>query len=240
MSATKHMDKHDHDGHGGHGLHLGHKLVLAALLAALLAMFVGSFVYRMQGAGLVVEIKPERGGMGGGMGGKGGGMGGGQMGGGGPMGMAGIDMDHLRELMQTMEKNPNDPKVLLELGNTFMMMQAWDKALEFLDKAVKLTPGDLQAQKALGMVRFERKEYPLARKTFELVLAKDPSDVLAHYNLGVLLKHYMQKPAEGDQHFRRVVQLGAQNPEIMKSAQEELVPAVGPAAGPADTKTPQP
>ena len=192
----------------------GQKLVLAALLAALLAMFVGSFVYRMQGANLAVEIKQERGPMGG-MGGKGGGMG----------GMGGIDMEHLRELMGTMEKNPNDPKVLLELGNTFMMMQAWDKALEFLDKAVKLTPKDAQVHRAMGMVRFERKEYPLARKSFDTVLKMEPGDVLAHYNMGILLKHYMKKPAEGDAHFRKVVQLGgATDPEVLKSAEEELVP----------------
>ena len=190
----------------------GQKLVLAALLAALLAMFVGSFIYRMQGPGLVVEIKPERGGMGG-MGGQA-----------GPMGMMGVDVEHLRELMRLMEQNPNDPKVLLELGNTFMMMQAWDKALEFLDQAVKLAPDDLQVHRALGMARFERKEYDQARKSFELVLKKEPNDVLAHYNMGVLLKHYMKKPAEGDQHFRRVVQLGSPDPEILKSAEEELVP----------------
>jgi len=192
----------------------GRKLVLVALLAALLAMFAGSFAYRMMGGGLAVEIKPERGGMGAG-------------GPGGPMGgaMGGIDMTHLRELMTTIEKNPNDPKVLFELGNTFMMMQAWDKALEYLDKAAKLSPEDLQVQRALGMVRFERKEYPLARKSFERVLKKEPGDVLAHYNMGILLKHYMKLPAEGDAHFRKVVQLGGSNdPEILKSAEEELVP----------------
>lgn len=195
----------------------GRKLVLVALLAALLAMFAGSFAYRMMGGGLAVEIKPERGGMGaGGPGGPGGPMGG---------AMGGIDMTHLRELMTTIEKNPNDPKVLFELGNTFMMMQAWDKALEYLDKAAKLSPEDLQVQRALGMVRFERKEYPLARKSFERVLKKEPGDVLAHYNMGILLKHYMKLPAEGDVHFRKVVQLGgSSDPEILKSAEEELVP----------------
>ena len=198
-------------------LGVAQKVVLVALLAALLAMFAGSFAYRMQGAGLAVEIKPERGGMGAGRGGPMGGSG-------GPMGgaMAGIDTERLRELMATMEKNPNDPKVLLELGNTFMMMQAWDKALEFLDKAEKLTPGDVQVHRALGMVRFERKEYPLARKSFDLVLKKEPGDVLAHYNMGILLKHYLKKPAEGDAEFRKVLQLGSADPEIQKSAEEEL------------------
>jgi Tfp pilus assembly protein PilF len=166
----------------------------------------------MQGAGLVVEIKQERGPGRGGMGGA----------------MSGIDMEHLRELMTAQEKNPSDPKVLLELGNTFMMMQAWDKALEFLDKAVKLSPNDAQVHRAMGMVRFERKEYPLARKSFETVLKMEPGDVLAHYNMGILLKHYMKMPAEGDAHFRKVVQLGGSvDPEILKGAEQELVPEGG-------------
>lgn len=198
--------------HNSEPLDAGRKLVLAVLLAALLAIFVGSFVYRMQGSGLVVEIQQERGGMGKG-------------GPGGPMGMAGVDMEHLRELMRLVEQNPDDPKVLLELGNTFMMMQAWDKALEFLDKAVKLTPEDVRAHRAVGMVRFERKEYELARKSFALVLQKEPDDALSHYNMGILLKHYMKKPAEGDAHFRRVVQLNPQDPEVRKGAEAELVPA---------------
>ena len=197
-----------------------HKLVLVALLGALTAMFVGSFIYRMQGNGLVMAVEQERGGMGGMGGGGAGGPMGGQMGG----GMPGIDMEHLQGLMATMKQNPNDPKVLLELGNTFMMMQAWDKALEYLDQAAKLNPGDVQVHRALGMTHFERKEYGPARKSFELVLKKDPDDVLAHYNLGILLKHYMKEPAEGDVHFRRVVQLKPRDPEVLKSAEAELVP----------------
>lgn len=191
------------------GLGSGRKLMLLALIGAILAMFVGSFVYRMQSRGLTVEVHQERGGMGG-------------MGAGGPMGMMGVDMQQLRELMRKMEQNPNDPEVLVELANTFMMMQAWDKALEFLATAQKAAPEDLRVHRALGMVRFERKEYDLAKKSFDLVLKKEPDDVLAHYNMGVLLKHYMKKPAEGDQHFRRVVQLGTAEPDVLKSAQEEL------------------
>ena len=186
----------------------GQKFILLALIAAVLVMFVGSFIYRMQGKGLVVEVRQERaerGGMG---------MGGGPM--------AGVDIERLRGLMQKMEQNPNDLQVLLELSNTFMMMQAWDKALEYVNAAVKVAPGNPEVYRALGMVRFERKEYDQAQKAFELVLKKAPDDVTAHYNMGILLKHYMKKPAEGDAHFRRVVQLGTSDPDVLKSAQEEL------------------
>ena len=192
----------------------GQKIILMALLGAVLVIFVGSFVYRMQGHGLAVQVQQERGGMGGmgeAMGGKG-----------GPMGMMGVDMDQLRALMAKMEQNPNDPQVLLALANTFMMMQAWDKSLEFVTSAAKVAPDNIEVHRAMGMVRFERKEYDLAKKSFETVLKMSPDDVLGHYNMGILLKHYMKKPAEGDAHFRRVVQLNPKDAEVLKGAQEEL------------------
>jgi tetratricopeptide (TPR) repeat protein len=197
----------------------GQKIILAALLCAIVTMFVGSFIYRMQGRGLVVEVQQEHGGMGRG------GMGDAMGGAGGPMGMAGVDMDNLRTLMRKMEETPNDPAVLLELANTFMMMQAWDKSLEFVTMAAKVDPNNPEVQRALGMVRFERKEYDQAKKAFEELLKKSPDDALGHYNMGVLLKHYMNKSAEGDQHFRRVVQLNPKDADVLKSAQEELAPA---------------
>lgn len=188
----------------------GQKAVLAALFCAVVVMFAGSFAYRMQNKnGLVVRVEPERGG-------------GSGMGAMGAMGMPGVDMDQLRALMAKMKENPNDPQVLLELANTFMMMQAWDKSLELVQAAVKVAPDNVEAHRAMGMVRFERKEYDEAKKSFDTVLKLNPDDVLGHYNMGILLKHYLNKPAEGDQHFRRVVQLNPQDADVMKGAQEEL------------------
>jgi len=191
----------------------GQKIIVMALVGAVLVMFVGSFLYRMQGKGLAVQVQQERGGMGEGMG----------AGAGGPMGaMGGVDMNQLRELMAKMQKNPNDPQVLLELANTFMMMQAWDKSLELVTAAVKIAPDNIEAHRAMGMIRFERKEYDLAKKSFDTVLKMSPDDVLGHYNMGILLKHYLKNPAEGDKHFRRVVQLNPKDQDVLKGAQEEL------------------
>ncbi len=184
------------------------RIILAALVGAVIVMFLGSFAYRMKGQGLVVPVQQEQaGGMGGGM---------------GAMGMGGIDVNRMQQLMTEMKQRPNDPSVLLELANTFMMMQAWDRALTLVDKAVKIAPDSVEANRALGMVRYQRKEYPLAEKSFETVLKLAPDDVLGHYNMGILLKYYLRKPAEGDKHFRRVVQLNPQDADVLKSAQEEL------------------
>ena len=187
------------------------KIIVAALVGAVLVMFIGSFMYRMKGHGLTVHVQAES--AEGGMGGMGSAMGG---------AMGGVDLNQLRALMAKMQENPNDPQVLLELSNTFMMMQAWDKALELVTQAVKVAPNNPEAHRAMGMVRFERKEYDLAKKSFDTLLKMSPDDALGHYNMGILLKHYLNKPAEGDQHFRRVVQLNPQDQDVLKGAQEEL------------------
>ena len=41
--------------------------------------------------------------------------------------------------------------------------------------------------------------------------------------MGILLKHYMNKAAEGDAHFRKVLELAPDDQELVKGAQEELV-----------------
>ncbi|OIO00751.1 MAG: hypothetical protein AUJ49_09340 [Desulfovibrionaceae bacterium CG1_02_65_16] len=184
------------------------KIILMALVGAVLVMFAGSFLYRMKAQGLVVHVQQER-----------------PEGMGGMGAMGGIDMTQLRALMAKMEKSPNDPQVLLELANTFMMMQAWDKALALVTKAEQVAPDNVETHRAMGMVRFERKEYDLAKKSFDTVLKMNPDDVLGHYNMGILLKHYLSKPAEGDRHFRRVVQLNPQDQDVLKGAQEELAGA---------------
>jgi tetratricopeptide (TPR) repeat protein len=194
----------------------GQRAILAALLGAVLVMFVGSFVYRMQGHGLAVTVQQER---------AGGGMPGGMPGGMG--GMMGVDMSQMRELMAKMQQNPNDPAILLALANNFMMMQAWDKALEFTTSAAKAAPDNPEVYRAMGMVRFERKEYDQSKAAFDKLLTMKPDDVLGHYNLGIVLKHYLKKPGEGDAHFRRVVQLNPQDADVLRSAQEELAAPAG-------------
>lgn len=190
----------------------GQKIILVLLLCAFVAMFAGSFAYRMQGAGLVVEVRQQdegKGGMG------------------GMSSVMGMDMGAMRAIMDKLRANPDDPKVMLEVGNAFMMMQAWDKALEMLVMAEKKLPKDVEVQRALGMVRFERKEFDLAKKAFDKVLAAEPKDALAHFNMGILLKHYMNKGAEGDAHFRKVIELAPGDQELVTGAQEELVSQKG-------------
>ncbi len=189
----------------------GQKIILVLVLCAFGAMFAGSFAYRMQGAGLVVEVRQQNEGMGKG----------------GMASVMGMDMGAMRAIMDKLRANPDDPQVMMEVGNAFMMMQAWDKALEMFNMAEKKLPKDASVQRGIGMVRFERKEFDLAKKAFDKVLAAEPGDALSHFNMGILLKHYMNKAAEGDAHFRKVLELAPDDQELIKGAQEELVSQKG-------------
>ena len=142
----------------------GQKIILVLVLCAFIAMFAGSFAYRMQGAGLVVEVRQQSEGMGKG----------------GMASVMGMDMGAMRAIMDKLRADPENPQVMMEVGNAFMMMQAWDKALEMFNMAEKKLPKDASVQRGLGMVHFERKEFDLAKKAFDKVLAAEPKDALSH------------------------------------------------------------
>jgi lipoprotein NlpI len=174
-------------------------LVLAAVLAVL---FVTSFWYRMEHPSLRVEMRTER-----------------QA----PPGMGqGMDMNRVQELMARMGEKPEDVPTLLELADLFMGMEAWDRAALFLERAGKIAPEDPRVLRGLGMVHFEKKEFDKAAAAFAKILEREPQDPTTHYNLGIVLKHYLNRKAEADAHFKAVMGNAAADQELRQEAAREL------------------
>lgn len=191
----------------------GRKAVILAVFVSLAAMFVTSFVYRLENPNLVVKAKQQHGtsasaGEGGAPAGMGGAMNG--------------AMSRVREYMDRVEKNPDDVEALVGLGNSFLMMRAWDRALEPLEKARRLAPDDVTVLKAVGIAYFNKADYAKATECYEGVLKLDPNDTLALFNLGVIYKHYSQKPEEAGTYFEKVLELEKEDAEMIKLAREEL------------------
>lgn len=206
---------------------LGRKTVILSVIVSVAAMFVTSFVYRMQNPNLYVEVRqgaqapedhdhdgdgvqdhgPDEGaantpaGMGEGMGGA---------------------MAKVREYMAEVEKNPNDVKALINLGNSFLMMRAWDRALEPLEKANTLEPGNVGLLKAIGIAYFNKQDFDKATAAYEQILSIDPNDTLALFNLGVINKYYFEKTDAARMYFEKVLEIEKDDAEIIKMARQEL------------------
>jgi len=207
----------------------GRRAVILSVIVCAAAMFVTSFVYRMNHPNLFVQVKrsapvpedhdhdgdgvqdhgPEVGdtgmttppGMGQAMGGA---------------------MGKVREYLAQVQKNPNDVKSLTNLGNSFLMMRAWDRALEPLERANELEPGNVGLLKAIGIAHFNKEDFDKATAAYQEILKVEPDDTLALFNLGVIHKYYFDKKDIATTYFKKVLEVEKEDAEIIKMAKQEL------------------
>jgi len=216
-------------------LTFGRKAVIIAVIATAVIMFVTSFVYRMNNPNLFVKAQmggaaqeadhdhdgdgvqdhgdgsaitdnpDKKTSMGGAMGGASNGA-----------------MARVREFMDRVDKDPNDVEALVGLGNSFLMMRAWDRAIEPLVKAQSIAPEDINVYKAVGIAYFNTEQFEKAAKSYESILKIDGNDTLALFNLGVINKHYFKNEDVAKTYFEKVLVIEKDDAEMIKLAREEL------------------
>lgn len=137
-------------------------------------------------------------------------------------GMGGGAMAKVREYLAQVEENPNDVKALVNLGNSFLMMRAWDRALDPLERANELEPGNIGLLKAIGIAHFNKEDFTKASVAYEEILSIDPNDTLALFNLGVINKYYFEKADVARTYFEKVLAVEKEDADIIKMAKQEL------------------
>jgi len=180
--------------------------VLLFMLAALGVLVFSAVVFRVENPSIVQHEEQER--MPPGQGGKMGGMGG--------------DMSGIAEMMKQLQANPEDVETMRSLGMSFMDMQAWERSNSFWDMILERNATDVMAMNQKGICQFELKKYPEAAEQFEKMLAIETNNHHAHFNLGILYKHFMQQPEKAKKHFQTVVDAKPEDPELLESARKEL------------------
>ncbi len=132
------------------------------------------------------------------------------------------NMGQIRDLMQELQKNPEDMHTLLRLGSVFMEMGAWAKSIMFLQDALNVEPTNKDALNLYGICLYQAKDYAKSAEIFSQLLALDQNNPMAHYNLGVMKKYFLEKPEEGMEHFRKAKALSPSDPRLVKLVDEEL------------------
>ncbi|MEZ0575351.1 tetratricopeptide repeat protein [Halodesulfovibrio aestuarii] len=127
---------------------------------------------------------------------------------------------HIAELMGKLKEDANNVKLLEEIAQHFMDDGEYSQARMFIQRGITAQPNNAHLFYMLGMANFKLQSYSKAAKAFEtsIAIADDPS---ARYNLGVLLKYYLDKPAEGNEQFKKIVSSSA-NKNLKAAAQKEL------------------
>ena len=185
--------------------------VLALLVAAsLVVMFLSSLFYRMENPSRIVAPReqPRQ-----------------AMGGDGPAAMSEADMEAVRGLMQRLAENPDDPEAQLELARRFLAMNAWDRAASFAQNAVNLMPANPEALNLYGVALFRMERYAESAAILEQLVAVAPGNFMALFNLGVIYKHYLDNPAEGEERLRRALAIEPKDERVRAMIEAELARA---------------
>ncbi|UCD23884.1 MAG: tetratricopeptide repeat protein [Gemmatimonadota bacterium] len=74
----------------------------------------------------------------------------------------------------------------IEKGWSLISLGDYPGALQALNKALSLSPGDVQGQSLLGWAQMLNEDYDDALATFQLVLMKEPANSLARINVGFI------------------------------------------------------
>lgn len=198
---------------------MGRKAVILAVIGAAAIMFVASFIYRMNHPNLFVKVQQQAAQQedhdhdGDGE----------QDHGATPPGMSeNSAMGKVKEFMGRVEQNPDDVEALVGLGNSFLMMRAWDRALEPLQRAHELDPENVGVLKAMGIAHFNKEDFVKATEAYDAILIIDPDDSLALFNLGVIFKYYFEKPDAARTYFEKVLAVEKDDAEVIAMAKQEL------------------
>jgi len=90
----------------------------------------------------------------------------------------------IRELQQTVWKNPEDARAYLNLGKEYSRQQKFDEALKAYQRAIAIEPGLDEAYSAMGAAYFNQKNYAAALPWMEKRVKMAPDDSLRHFDLG--------------------------------------------------------
>ena len=166
-------------------------------LGCLLLIFVSSLVYRVKSPSLtlVVHNKQEQ---------------------------AQNPMMEIVSLMQTLEKEPDNIQVLTSLGNRFMYMRAWEKAMDFWGRVLDIEPENKMALNQIGVCYFELGKYPQARDTFLKLIKIDNKNYRAYYNLAIIYKYYLDNKDEAKKYLQKILDMRPDDKELLEAVQREM------------------
>jgi Flp pilus assembly protein TadD len=149
----------------------------------------------------------------------------------------GDDAEAFAEFRKAAQLDPHDTTSRLNMGVVLLHAGAYPKAEEQYREILKVSSDDLEAQVGLAAaLRGEadaqhQQKLDEARGLLEKVLASDPHDVSALFNLGVLYADFLKKPAEALPLFKRfLADAPADHP--LRPEAEKFVSAAS-ASGPA-------
>lgn len=107
-----------------------------------------------------------------------------------------LDQAKVDGLNKKIAANPKDTKALKELANEYSRTEMYKEAAATQAKILEVEPKNTDARLAYGVAHFNMNDLPTAEKAWNEVVAQDPKNVEAYYDLGFL--HLSKSPPQMD------------------------------------------
>ncbi len=112
----------------------------------------------------------------------------------------------LREFKEAIGNEPDNPEYYHKLALAQMEIRAFNKALENLNKAIKLGCSDEEVYYLKGYILNEQEKYTDAIEVFDTLLGKKPKHLMANYEKGLSL-YYLERYSEAVPLFSNAIKL---------------------------------
>ena len=132
------------------------------------------------------------------------------------------DAETLGKTMAQLRERPTDINLLLSIADIFNRNKDWRNAIGFLERAAAAAPQDMRPQYFMGVTLAGQGEHARAAVAFEKVLAIDPANVQARFNLAILHRYYLNEPNSAERMLREVVASPLADPSLREQAKKEL------------------
>jgi Flp pilus assembly protein TadD len=156
----------------------------------------------------------------------------------------GDDAEAFAEFRKAAQADPRDTTSRLNMGVVLLRAGAYARAGQQYREILKVSPDDVEAQ--VGLAASLRGEFDAqhaqkldeARALLEKVLASDPHNTSALFNLGVLYQDFLKKPADAAPLFKRFLAEAPSDHPLRADAERYVSAAAAnaPAAPPPPSK----
>jgi Flp pilus assembly protein TadD len=112
--------------------------------------------------------------------------------------------DQIAQVRQALDKDPENPKLLAELGNLYYDREDWERAIAAYEKARRKAPKDPNLLSDLGSAYRNRGEFKMAESFLNRAREADPDHWQSLVNLTLLAAYDTRDPAAAKRHLEEL------------------------------------
>jgi cytochrome c-type biogenesis protein CcmH/NrfG len=130
-----------------------------------------------------------------------------------------LDEARVSQLKATLENNPKNVAVRVELGNLYFDHERFVDAAQWYEEALKLEPRNADVSTDLGIAYYYMNRPDVALKQFDRSLAIDPGHTKTLLNIGIVRAFGKQDLEGAAKAWERVIEIAPSSPEAGRARQ---------------------